>query len=127
MCANFQTTVLYYFSGDIVELFVQYFRCFGDRSCCATDLKPYLPLVSSQCRGDLIKGVWQIVGLEDGELPDTVRFSLPCVFIYDSECWLIFFISSLFRCKLFSSLNLNQHSFITLLKYKAQLKFKFLQ
>lgn len=57
--------------GDIVELFVQYFRCFGDRSCCPLDLKQYLPLVSVQCRGDLIKGVWQIVGLEDGELPDT--------------------------------------------------------
>ncbi|KAE8748112.1 hypothetical protein FOCC_FOCC005115 [Frankliniella occidentalis] len=58
--------------GDIVELFVQYFRCFGDRSCCPLDLKQYLPMVSVQCRGDLIKGIWQIVGLEDGELPDTV-------------------------------------------------------
>lgn len=58
--------------GDIIEIFVQYFRRFGDRSCCPLDLKQYLPMISSQCRGDFIKAIWQIVGLEDGELPDTV-------------------------------------------------------
>lgn len=60
------------FPGDIIELFVQYFRRFGDRSCCPLDLKQYLPMISVQCRGDFVKGIWQIVGLEDGELPDTV-------------------------------------------------------
>lgn len=56
-----------------MELFVQYFTCFGDRSCCPLDLKQYLPLIPFQSRGDFIKGIWQIVGLEDGELSDTVR------------------------------------------------------
>lgn len=43
-------------------------------------------MISVQCRGDFIKAIWEIVNLEDGELPDTVCV-VTCGFLFIFIIW----------------------------------------
>jgi hypothetical protein len=60
------------FAGDIVELFMRYFLNFGDKPCCVSDLKTFLPLLSNDRAKDVIQKVNETVGLRAGELPSSV-------------------------------------------------------
>jgi hypothetical protein len=59
-------------AGDIVELFMRYFRNFGDKPCCVSDLKMFLPLLSNNRAKDFMQKVNETVGLRAGELPSSV-------------------------------------------------------
>ncbi|KAJ4445258.1 N-alpha-acetyltransferase 25, NatB auxiliary subunit [Periplaneta americana] len=59
--------------GDIVELFMRYFRNFGDKPCCVSDLKMFLPLLPNDRTKDFIEKVKEAVGLKEGELPSSVK------------------------------------------------------
>ncbi|XP_021913632.1 N-alpha-acetyltransferase 25, NatB auxiliary subunit isoform X3 [Zootermopsis nevadensis] len=61
------------FLGDIVELFMRYFRNFGDKPCCVSDLKMFLPLLPNNRTKDFIQKVNETVGLREGELPSSIR------------------------------------------------------
>jgi len=59
-------------AGDIVELFMRYFRNFGDKSCCVSDLKLFLPLLPNNRTKDFIQNINETVGLKAGDLPSSV-------------------------------------------------------
>jgi len=59
-------------AGDIVELFMRYFRNFGDKSCCVSDLRMFLPLLPNNRTKDFIQNINETVGLKAGELPSSV-------------------------------------------------------
>jgi hypothetical protein len=59
-------------AGDIVELFMRYFHNFGDKPCCVSDLKMFLPLLSNNRAKHFIQKVNETVGLRAGELPSSV-------------------------------------------------------
>lgn len=72
----------YVCAGDIVELFMRYFRNFGDKSCCVSDLKMFLPLLPNNRTKDFIQNINETVGLNAGELPSSVRLHEKDVAMY---------------------------------------------
>lgn len=59
--------------GDIFELFVEYFRIFGHKPCCVSDLKIYLHLLEPQRRKELAARLLKDVGISATTLPQSVR------------------------------------------------------
>ncbi|KAJ9597152.1 hypothetical protein L9F63_026958, partial [Diploptera punctata] len=55
--------------GDIMELLMRYIDNFGDKPCCVSDLKIFLPLIPSNRTKDFIHRVNESIGLKEGELP----------------------------------------------------------
>lgn len=58
--------------GDIFELFVEYFRIFGHKPCCVSDLRIYLHLLDPERRKDLAARLLKDVGISSTTLPQTV-------------------------------------------------------
>jgi hypothetical protein len=79
---------LYYVcAGDIVELFMRYFRNFGDKSCCVSDLKMFLPLLLNNRTKDFIQNINETVGLKSGELPSSVcLYEKGDIAMYSTTC-----------------------------------------
>ncbi|KAJ9576201.1 hypothetical protein L9F63_006934, partial [Diploptera punctata] len=59
--------------GDIMELLMRYIDNFGDKPCCVSDLKIFLPLIPSNRTKDFIHRVNESIGLKEGELPTSVK------------------------------------------------------
>lgn len=58
--------------GDTFELFVEYFRIFGHKPCCVSDLGIYLHLLEPQRRRDLAARLLKDVGISSTTLPQSV-------------------------------------------------------
>lgn len=58
--------------GDIFELFVEYFRIFGHKPCCVSDLRIYLHLLEPERRKDLAARLLKDVGISSTTLPQSV-------------------------------------------------------
>lgn len=66
---NIDTTDLL---GETVELFIEYFRKFGDRSCCVSDLRQYLRLLDNEKKSDLSVRLIKDVGISSTSVPQNV-------------------------------------------------------
>lgn len=59
--------------GDVFELFVEYFRVFGHKPCCVSDLKIYLKLLEPHRRKELAARLLKDAGISATTLPQSVR------------------------------------------------------
>ncbi|KAB0791042.1 hypothetical protein PPYR_02842 [Photinus pyralis] len=57
--------------GDVMELFIEYFRKFGHRSCCVSDLRIYLALLDGERRIELANRLIKDVGISSTSVPQT--------------------------------------------------------
>lgn len=64
-----------YLLGDSFELFVEYFRLFGHKPCCVSDLRVYLHLLEPERRIELAARLLKDVGISATTLPQTVSAS----------------------------------------------------
>lgn len=59
--------------GDYLDLLVEYFHIFGDKKCCANDLKLYLEHLEVSRRPGLASKLIQGSGISSTTLPQNVR------------------------------------------------------
>lgn len=59
--------------GDYLELLVNYFRLFGNKKCCANDLKMFLVYLEAGRRSELASKLIQDTGISSTTLPQDVR------------------------------------------------------
>ncbi|KAL1489406.1 hypothetical protein ABEB36_014306 [Hypothenemus hampei] len=57
--------------GDVLQLFVEYFRLFGHKPCCVLDLKIYLNLLSADQKSELGIRLMKEVGIGPTSVPQT--------------------------------------------------------
>ncbi|KAF5281675.1 hypothetical protein FQR65_LT14605 [Abscondita terminalis] len=57
--------------GDTVELFIEYFRKFGHKPCCVSDLRVHLKLLNAEKRIDLANRLVKDVGISSTSVPQT--------------------------------------------------------
>ncbi|XP_044764345.1 phagocyte signaling-impaired protein [Coccinella septempunctata] len=55
--------------GETIELFVEYFRKFGHKPCCVTDLRSYLKLLDEDKKSDLSSRLLKDVGISATNIP----------------------------------------------------------
>lgn len=58
--------------GDTIELFIEYFRKFGHKTCCVDDLVHYLKLLDNEKKSDLSVRLIKDVGISSTSVPQTV-------------------------------------------------------
>lgn len=58
--------------GDYQELLVNYFRMFGNKKCCANDLKMFLEYLEPSRRSELASKLIQDTGISSTTLPQDV-------------------------------------------------------
>lgn len=66
---NIDTTDLL---GDTIELFIEYFRKFGHKQCCVSDLKIFLNLLDCEKRAELAARLMKDIGISDTSVPSSV-------------------------------------------------------
>lgn len=66
---NMDTTDLL---GETTELFIEYFRKFGHKPCCVSDLRLYLNLLDSERKTELATRLMKDIGISDTSVPKTV-------------------------------------------------------
>lgn len=66
--------------GDTTELFIEYFRKFGHKPCCVSDLKIYLNVLDCEKKSELSTRLMKDVGISDTSVPQSVS-SLFLLFI----------------------------------------------
>lgn len=69
--------------GDTTELFMEYFRKFGHKPCCVSDLKVYLNLLDVDKKAVLSMRLMKDVGISDTGVPQSVSrklFTLTRIF-----------------------------------------------
>lgn len=59
--------------GDYQELLLKYFRMFGNKKCCANDLKMFLEYLDAGRRSELAAKLIQDTGISSTTLPQDVR------------------------------------------------------
>ncbi|XP_028138711.2 phagocyte signaling-impaired protein [Diabrotica virgifera virgifera] len=59
--------------GDLMELFIEYFRKFGHKQCCVSDLRIYLNLLDSEKKTELASRLIKDVGISSTSVPQTER------------------------------------------------------
>lgn len=59
--------------GDTTGLFMEYFRKFGHKPCCVSDLRCYLGILDTEKRSDLASRLMKDVGISDTSIPETVN------------------------------------------------------
>lgn len=69
---NFDTMDLL---GETVELFIEYFRKFGHKSCCVSDLRCYLHLLNDEEKIYLSEKLLTEVGISATTVPESVSFN----------------------------------------------------
>ncbi|KAJ8975262.1 hypothetical protein NQ317_008828 [Molorchus minor] len=57
--------------GDTTELFIEYFRKFGHKPCCVTDLRTYLKLLDADKKTELSSRLVKDVGISSTSVPQT--------------------------------------------------------
>ncbi|KAF5280729.1 hypothetical protein FQA39_LY18012 [Lamprigera yunnana] len=57
--------------GETIELFIEYFRKFGHKSCCVSDLRIYLHLLNVHKRIELANRLIKDVGISSTSVPQT--------------------------------------------------------
>lgn len=62
--------------GDYQELLVEYFRMFGNKKCCANDLKMFLDYLDAGRRSELASKLIQDTGISSTTLPQDVSVRL---------------------------------------------------
>lgn len=60
--------------GDFCELIIEYFRLFGDKSCCTHDITLFLPSISMEERQKLASKLLLESGISSTTLPQHVRY-----------------------------------------------------
>lgn len=68
---NLDTTDLL---GETTELFIEYFRKFGHKPCCVSDLRIYLSLLDNDKKSELSTRLMKDVGISDTSVPQSVSF-----------------------------------------------------
>lgn len=58
--------------GDFDELIIEYFRLFGDKSCCTHDIALFLPSISMEQRQSLASKLLLESGISSTSLPKSV-------------------------------------------------------
>lgn len=58
--------------GDVAELFVEYYRKFGHKACCVSDLRSYLRLLEGEKRREVAARFVKEAGIGEGSVPQTV-------------------------------------------------------
>ncbi|CAG9862424.1 unnamed protein product [Phyllotreta striolata] len=73
LCSRLQEKQMNYSDllGDLTELFIEYFRKFGHKQCCVTDLRSYLKLLDSDKKIDLSSRLIKDVGISSTGVPQT--------------------------------------------------------
>lgn len=61
--------------GDYQELLVNYFRMFGNKKCCANDLKMFIDYLEAARRPELSSKLIQDTGISSTTLPQDVSCS----------------------------------------------------
>ncbi|CAG9767813.1 unnamed protein product [Ceutorhynchus assimilis] len=59
--------------GDIIELFVEYFRKFGHKPCCVSDLRIYLKLLNDEQKSELATKLVKEVGIGPTSIPQSAN------------------------------------------------------
>lgn len=59
--------------GETIELFIEYFRKFGHKPCCVSDLRVYLYLLDSERKSELSNRLIKDVGISSTSVPQSVR------------------------------------------------------
>lgn len=59
--------------GGLMELFVDFFRLFGEKPCCSKDLVNFLDLFTPEKLPDLAAKLLQLCNISSTTLPQTVR------------------------------------------------------
>lgn len=70
--------------GDTTELFIEYFRKFGHKPCCVSDLRSYLNLLDAEKKTELSSRLVKDVGISSTSVPQTVsrcKFFIIYIFI----------------------------------------------
>jgi N-terminal acetyltransferase B complex non-catalytic subunit len=60
--------------GNYQELLVNFFRMFGNKKCCANDLKMFIEYLEPSRRPELSSKLIQETGISSTTLPQDVRF-----------------------------------------------------
>lgn len=81
--------------GQLMELFVEFFRLFGEKPCCSKNIVNFLDLFTPEKLPDLAAKLLQLCNISSTTLPQTVRILSNFLF----ECIL--------KCLSFSGLILN--------------------
>lgn len=68
---NIDTTDLL---GETTELFIEYFRKFGHKPCCVSDLKIYLNLLDGDRKAELAARLMKDIGISETSVPNSVSF-----------------------------------------------------
>lgn len=58
--------------GETIELFIEYFRKFGHKPCCVSDLRLYLNLLDSEKKSELSTRLIKDVGISSTSVPQSV-------------------------------------------------------
>lgn len=58
--------------GDTIELFIEFFRKFGNKPCCVSDLKIYLKLLDAEQKSELATKLVKEVGIGPTSVPQSV-------------------------------------------------------
>lgn len=58
--------------GETIELFIEYFRKFGYKSCCVSDLRLYLNLLDPEKKAELSSRLIKDVGISSTSVPQSV-------------------------------------------------------
>lgn len=66
--------------GETVELFIEYFRKFGHKQCCVSDLRRYIPLLSADKQADLAARLIKDVGISATSVPQSVSVYVVLIF-----------------------------------------------
>lgn len=68
---NIDTTDLL---GETTELFIEYFRKFGHKPCCVSDLRIYLNLLDADKKAELATRLMKDIGISDTSVPNSVSY-----------------------------------------------------
>lgn len=58
--------------GETIELFIEYFRKFGHKPCCVSDLRLYLDLLDAEKKAELSARLIKDVGISSTSVPQSV-------------------------------------------------------
>ena len=58
--------------GESTELFIEYFRKFGHKPCCVSDLRLYLSLLDGEKKAELSARLIKDVGISSTSVPQSV-------------------------------------------------------
>jgi hypothetical protein len=59
--------------GETIELFIEYFRKFGHKPCCVSDLRLYLNLLDGEKKAELSSRLIKDVGISSTSVPQSVN------------------------------------------------------